>query len=49
MSARRGSKRFTPSFWTEKLVPAALVLLVLILLATVVITGMALVGLTPGA
>ncbi|MEW5830051.1 MAG: hypothetical protein AB1846_14245 [Chloroflexota bacterium] len=49
MSAPRGSKRFTPSFWTEKLVPAALALLVLVLLATVVITGMALLGLTPGA
>ncbi len=49
MSARRSSKRFSPSFWTEKLVPAALILLVLILLATLVITGMALAGLTPGA
>lgn len=49
MSARRGSKRFTPSFWTEKLVPAVLVLLALVLLATLVVTGMALVGLTPGA
>jgi hypothetical protein len=49
MSARRGSKRFDPSFWTEKIVPAALVLLVLVLLATLIITGLALLGLTPGA
>ena len=43
------SKRFTPSAWTEKLVPILLVLLVLALLTTLVITGLALLGVTPGA
>jgi hypothetical protein len=43
------SKQFTPSVWTEKLVPVLLILLVLALLATLVITGLALLGATPGA
>ena len=43
------SKRFTPSAWTEKLVPVLLALLVLALLVTLVITGLAILGVTPGA
>ena len=43
------SKRFTPSVWTEKLVPVLLVILLLALLATLVITGLAVLGQMPGA
>ena len=43
------SKRFDPSFWTEKLVPVLLGILLFILLAVIVLIGMSLVGLTPGA
>ena len=43
------SRRFNPSVWTEKLVPVLLVILGLALLATLVITGLALLGQMPGA
>ena len=43
------SKRFDPSFWTEKLVTILLGILLFILLAVIVLIGMSLVGLTPGA
>ncbi len=49
MKRSNQSKRFDPSFWTEKLVPVLLGLLVLILLAVLVILVMSLLGLTPGA
>ena len=49
MTTNRHSKRFTPSVWTEKLVPAALAVLVILLLATFVVVGMAMLGLTPSA
>lgn len=49
MNGPRGSKRFDPSFWSKILVPVILFVLVLGLLATLVITGLALVGLTPGS
>jgi hypothetical protein len=41
------SKRFNPSAWTQRLVPAVLVLLLLGLLATVVIVIISALGLTP--
>ena len=41
------SKRFTPSAWTERLVPILLFLLVLTLLVTLVVIGLSLFGLTP--
>lgn len=43
------SKRFTPSKWSERLVPIILVLLVLVLLATLLVVGFSLVGLIPTA
>ena len=49
MTTSRKSKRFSPTVWTEKLVPALLILLVLILAATLIVTVMALLGLTPSA
>ncbi len=49
MKKTNQSKRFDPSFWTEKLVPVLLGLLALILLAVFVILVMSLLGLTPSA
>ncbi len=49
MSRNQSSTKFSPSKWTEKLVPAALAFLVLILLAALVITGLSLIGVTPSA
>ncbi len=49
MSQNQTSAKFSPSKWTEKLVPFALALLVLILLAALVITGLSLMGVTPSA
>lgn len=43
------SGRFNPTGWTEKLVPVLLMILVLALLATLVIIGLAMLGITPGA
>jgi len=41
------SKRFSPSVWTQRLVPIVLILLALGLLATVVIVILSVLGLTP--
>ena len=49
MKRSNQSKRFDPTFWTEKLVPVLLGLLVLILLAVLVILILSLLGLTPAA
>lgn len=49
MNKPRKSSRFTPTFWTEKLVPVFLVILILALLTTLVITGLAVLGHMPGA
>lgn len=49
MTHPRISSRFTSSKWMEKLIPLALTLLVLILLAALVITGLSLMGVTPSA
>lgn len=43
------SARFSATFWTEKIIPALLALLVLGLLAVLVIIGLSLLGLTPAA
>ena len=43
----RKSKRFNPSAWTQRLVPAVLLLLLLGLLVTVVIVILSILGLTP--
>lgn len=48
MKKSNQTKRFDPSFWTEKLVPVLLGLLVFVLLAVIVILIMSLLGLTPG-
>ena len=45
---KNSSKRFTPSAWTEKLIPVLLIVLVLALIVTLVVIGLSLVGLTPG-
>ena len=44
---KRSGKRFNPSFWSERLVPILLALLVLALVGTVVITVVSVLGLTP--
>ncbi len=41
------SKRFTPSTWTQRLVPVVLLLLLLGLLATMAIVILSVLGLTP--
>jgi len=41
------SKRFSPSAWTQRLVPIIFVLLVLGLLVTLVIVILSILGLTP--
>ncbi len=41
------SKRFTQTWWTERLVPILLGLLLLALLATVAIVGLSVLGLIP--
>lgn len=46
---KRESKRFTPSRWSEYLVPALLVLVSIGLLVTLAIVILSLAGLTPGA
>lgn len=43
------SQRFKPSNLTEKLVPVLFILILLGLLAVIVVVGLAMVGLTPGA
>jgi hypothetical protein len=43
------SKRFTPTWWSERLVPVLLGLILLGLLVTLLITGLSVLGLTPGA
>lgn len=49
MPKHRYSKRFSPSFITEKLVPILLVMLIVILLAVFVIIGLSLLGVAPSA
>jgi hypothetical protein len=44
----RQSKRFSPSRWSQYLVPALLVILGLALLATILVVVLAVLGLTPG-
>jgi hypothetical protein len=44
MSTLRRSKRFNPNNLTEKIVPAFLVMLVLVLLAVFIIIGLSLTG-----
>jgi hypothetical protein len=41
------SRRFTPTTWSERLVPILLVLLLLVLVAILVIIGMSSFGLLP--
>ncbi len=41
------SKRFKPSAWTEKVIPVLLAVLVLALLATMVVIGLSIFGVTP--
>jgi len=47
MSTLRRSKRFNPNNLTEKIVPAFLVMLVLVLLAVFIIIGLSLTGIIP--
>jgi len=49
MSATQHSRRFNPNTLTEKVVPALLVILVVVLLAVFVIIGLSLVGVIPSA
>lgn len=49
MPEPRQSKRFSPSFITEKLIPILLVMLILVLLAVLIIIGLSLFGGTPSA
>ncbi len=41
------SKRFSPSWWTERLVPILMIAILLGLILTVVVTVLAMLGLTP--
>lgn len=45
---KRPSKRFRPTTWSEWFVPLFLGLLVLALVATLVVVGLSVLGLTPG-
>ena len=47
MSVTRRSKRFNPNTITEKIVPALLVILLVILMAVFVIIGSSLIGALP--
>ena len=47
-SGERKSKRFEVGGWAERLAPVLLAVLVLGLLATLVIVGLSMLGLTPG-
>ena len=49
MSAAHSSKKFNPNTLTEKVVPALLVILIVVLLAVFVIIGLSLVGIIPSA
>ena len=44
---RPPSRRFTPTTWSERLVPILLVLLLVVLIATLVLIGLSVMGLTP--
>ncbi|MDD2921493.1 MAG: hypothetical protein PHQ36_04335 [Anaerolineales bacterium] len=43
------SVRFSPSAWTEKLVPVILAVLVALLIGSLVVIGLSLLGVTPSA
>jgi hypothetical protein len=45
---KKTSKRFTPTWWSERLVPFLIVLLLLALVATLAIILFSVLGLTPG-
>jgi uncharacterized integral membrane protein len=45
----RPSKRFTPSRWSEFLVPAILVILLLVLFGTIIFVVLFSLGVIPGA
>jgi hypothetical protein len=47
--SKNQSQRFAPSVWTRHLVPVLLGLILLGLLATLVLVGLSVVGITPGA
>lgn len=47
--SRKQSQRFNPSGWAQKLVPVLLALILLGLLATLVLVGLSVLGITPGA
>jgi hypothetical protein len=49
MSAIHHSRRFNPNTLTEKVVPALLIVLAVVLLAVFVIIGLSLVGVIPSA
>ena len=44
----RKSKKFTPSAWTEKLIPLLLGALTLLLVATIVLIILSITGVLPG-
>jgi hypothetical protein len=45
---KKGSQRFKPSPWTDRLVSVWLILLLLGLIATLIIVGLSLAGVIPG-
>ena len=49
MSATHHSKRFNPNAFTERIVPALLVILVVVLLTVFVIIALSLTGIIPSA
>lgn len=46
---KRPSKRFTPSKWSQMLIPAFIILIALGLLVTLVLIGLSILGVTPEA
>jgi hypothetical protein len=46
-TGKRSSKRFTPTKWTERLVPFLLILLLVALLATLLLIVLSSLGLVP--
>jgi hypothetical protein len=41
------SKRFSPSWWTERLIPVLMIAILLGLMVTLLVTALAMLGLTP--
>lgn len=45
---KKKSKRFSPTKWSELLIPVLLAMILLGLIATILVVALAMLGLTPG-